>query len=416
MRIDIKETIKNRDMVQHVFIMGAKSVGQYGGFESFVMNLLQHHKDNKSIKYHVACKANGQGCMDVDSLPGADRTNEHEFTYCNAHCFLIPIPEWLGAAQAIYYDIKSFKYICSYIERNQIEHPIVYILASRIGPFERKYVKRIHAATGLVYHNPDGHEDWRKKWSFIVRKYWKFSERLSVKYADLVVCDSKTIESYIKEEYSLYHPKTTFIAYGSHLTPSYLKDDAQKYTNWLTKHDLKDGEFFISVGRFVPENNFEIMIREFMKSNTKKDFAIITTDNPKYEDELQQKLDYRSDKRIKFVGTIYDSELLKKVRERAFGYFHGHEVGGTNPSLLESLGSTKLNMLLDVGFNREVAEDAALYWSKQEGSLASLIDMSTRMDIEEINNIGNRAKQRIKDTYSWELICRQYEKILINVN
>ena len=74
--------------------------------------------------------------------------------------------------------------------------------------------------------------------------------------------------------------------------------------------------------------------------------------------ELDNKLHFSKDKRIKFVGTVYDKELLKKIRENAYAYFHGHEVGGTNPSLLEALGATKLNLLLGVGFNREVAEDA----------------------------------------------------------
>ncbi|PEY52932.1 glycosyl transferase, partial [Bacillus cereus] len=70
---------------------------------------------------------------------------------------------------------------------------------------------------------------------------------------------------------------------------------------------------------------------------------------------------------------VYDQELLKKVRENAFAYFHGHEVGGTNPSLLEALASTKLNMLLDVVFNKEVGEAGAVYFSKESGSLANLI-------------------------------------------
>ena len=99
-----------------------------------------------------------------------------------------------------------------------------------------------------------------------------------------------------------------------------------------------------------------------MKSKSKKDFIIITNTNPKFLDELEEKLHFRSDKRIKFVGTVYDQEFLMKIRENAYGYFHGHEVGGTNPSLLEALGSTDLNLLLNVGFNKEVAEDSALYW------------------------------------------------------
>lgn len=123
----------------------------------------------------------------------------------------------------------------------------------------------------------------------------------------------------------------------------------------------------------MPENNYEIMIREYMNCDSNKDFAIITNVNDKFLDELEVKLHYKNDKRIKFVGTVYNQELLMKIRENAWGYFHGHEVGGTNPSLLEALGSTELNLLLDVGFNREVAEEAAFYWTKEHGNLAKLI-------------------------------------------
>jgi rhamnosyltransferase len=397
--------------MQHVYILGSKSIGQYGGYESFVMNLLQQHEDNTSIKYHVACKKNGSGYMDLDKLAGITMINDNEFSYCNAHCFLIHIPEKLGSAQAIYYDIKALRWSCEHIEKNHIEHPIVYILASRIGPFEKKYVERIHNAGGRVYQNPDGHENWRAKWSPMIRKYWKFSEQYAVKNADLVVCDSKSIENYIQDEYSQYHPKTTFIAYGSHIKPSPLKDDDPKYVNWLSDHNLVDRKFYTVVGRCVPENNFETIIREFMLSHSDKDLAIITTDNPKMLDEMEQKLHYRKDKRIKFVGTVYDTELLTKIRENAYGYFHGHSVGGTNPSLLEALGATKLNLLYDVGFNREVAEDAAFYWTLDEGNLAKLIDAADRLSIEAVNEKGDKAKQRIVTAYSWKMIADKYEKV-----
>ena len=158
----------------------------------------------------------------------------------------------------------------------------------------------------------------------------------------------------------------------------------------------------------MPENNFETMIREFMKSKTDKDFAIITTKDDKFLTELDSKLHFSKDKRIKFVGTVYDKELLKKIRENAYAYFHGHEVGGTNPSLLEALGATKLNLLLGVGFNREVAEDAALYWTKEEGNLATLIDKADALSKEEVELLGQKAKKRIKDAYSWEYICQRY--------
>ena len=400
-----------RNQVQHVYIIGSKSIGMYGGYESFVMNLLLQHEDLKEIKYHVACKANGNGYMNLSKLPGSMRINDSEFSYCNAHCFMISVPDKFGPAQAIYYDLEALKWSCEHIERNHIKNPIVYILASRIGPFEKKYADKIHDAGGLLLQNPDGRENLRRKWSWLIRNYWKFSERMSVKYADLVVCDSKNIEAYIKDEYASYHPKTTYIAYGSNIVDADNSRADEKYQNWLQDHGLVDGQYYISVGRFVPENNFDIMIREFMMSHTTKDYAIITTENSKYAAELQQKLQYRQDSRIKFVGAVYDTELIAKIRANAFGYFHGHEVGGTNPSLLEALGSTKLNMLYDVCYNREVAEDAALYWTKDEGNLASVIDKADTLDAVAIEEYGNKAKKRIQDYYSWKLIGEMYLRI-----
>ena len=116
-------------------------------------------------------------------------------------------------------------------------------------------------------------------------------------------------------------------------------------------------------------------------------------------------------KRIKFVGTVYDQELLKKIRENAYAYFHGHTVGGTNPSLIEALGSTDLNLLVDVGFNKEVAEDCALYWSRKPGSLAKLIDKADKMSADEIAEMGRRAKKRVAEEYTWDKICKQYESV-----
>ena len=99
-----------------------------------------------------------------------------------------------------------------------------------------------------------------------------------------------------------------------------------------------------------------------------------------------------------------------KIRENAYGYFHGHEVGGTNPSLLEALGSTDLNLLLDVGFNKEVAEDAAVYWKKEKGNLAALIDKADKVSPERRAEYGKKAKQRVRDAYSWQYICDRYEE------
>ena len=403
--------------VQHVFLVGAKSLGAYGGYETFVYKLTEYHQNKKNIKYHVACKANGDGCMDETKVDGVTRINDHEFEFHNAHCFKIDIPQ-IGPAQAIYYDVAALKACCKYIKEHRIKHPIVYIMACRIGPFAGHFYKEIHKLGGTVYLNPDGHEWMRAKWSAPIRKYWKISEQMMIKYCDLAICDSVNIEKYIHECYDGkgikgQNPETTFIAYGADTCKSILSNDDEKLLSWYHEKRLIPGEFYLVVGRFVPENNYETMIREFMKSNSKKNFAIITNINDKFLDELEQKLHYKADSRIKFVGTVYDQELLKKIREDAYGYFHGHEVGGTNPSLLEALGSTKLNLLLDVGFNREVAEDSALYWTKGTGDLARLIENADQMSAAEIDKLGMKAKKRIADAYSWEFIAGRYEDVFL---
>ena len=404
--------------MQHVFIVGSKSLGAYGGYETFVYKMTEYHQNNKKLKYHIACKANGDGFMDEKKLKGVTRINDLEFEFQNAHCIKIPVPN-IGPAVAIYYDIAALNKFCEYIEKNHISKPIVYILACRIGPFAAHFQRRIHKLGGKVYLNPDGHEWMRAKWSAPIRKYWKISENMMVKHSDLVICDSVNIEKYIHTCYDGKgikgkNPETTFIAYGADTKKSILDDSHPDYTEWLRSKGLSEHNYYLVVGRFVPENNFETMIREFIRSKSTKDFAIITNVNDKFLDELETKLHYKSDPRIKFVGTVYDQELLKKIRENAYGYFHGHEVGGTNPSLLEALGSTELNLLLDVGFNREVGEDAALYWKKDAGNLADLIEKADTMESTEIAEYGKKAKKRIADAYSWQYIADQYEKVFLS--
>lgn len=383
--------------MQHVFIVGSKGIpGAYGGYETFVDKLTEYHQDHPGLKYHVACK---------DTKPG-------EQIYHNARCFHIKVPN-IGPAQAIYYDVAALADCCRYIRKNNIQTPIVYILACRIGPFMAHFVRRIHKLGGVVYVNPDGHEWLRAKWPAPVRKYWKISEALMTKHADLMVCDSKNIESYIQESYAAYSPASTYISYGAETRKSALADDDEKLLGWYGEKGLSAKSYYLVVGRFVPENNYETMIREFMKSDTKRDFAIITNVNDKFLEELEEKLHYKEDPRIKFVGTVYDQELLMKIRENAYGYFHGHEVGGTNPSLLEALGCTDLNLLLNVGFNREVAEESALYWSKDAGDLANLIHKADALSPEQIADLGVKAKQRIKDAYSWQFITAEYERLFL---
>ncbi|HAT4227601.1 beta 1-4 rhamnosyltransferase Cps2T [uncultured Clostridium sp.] len=381
--------------MKNIFIIGSKGIpAKYGGFETFVEKLTEKQV-RTDIKYHVSCLSD----------------NKNEFVHNGARCFNINVPN-IGAAKAIYYDIVSLKECINYIEENNLKNAVIYILACRIGPFIGHYKKKINALGVKLLVNPDGHEWKRAKWNAAVRQYWKLSEKLMIKHADLLVCDSKNIEEYIKNDYKQYNPNTTFIAYGADIEKSNLNNDDLKLLCWYEEKRIRSKEYYLVVGRFVPENNYETMITEFMKSKTNKDFVLITNvEKNKFYEELRKKTNFENDKRIKFVGTVYDQELLKKIRENAYGYFHGHEVGGTNPSLLEALATTDLNLLLDVGFNREVGMDGAIYFTKTSGSLSNLIDKSDAFSNEYIVSLGEKAKKRIQTEYSWKKIIEKYENI-----
>lgn len=378
----------------HVFIVGSKGIpAQYGGFETFVENLTSR-KQSEDIMYHVSC-------MDND---------EKHFEYNGADCFNVKLP-LKGAPGRILHVSRVLSFVEQWKKENPLETAIVYILGCRIGPLLISHAKKLHKLGVKIYANPDGLEWKRDKWSKPEKMFLKYCERCLVLNSDLAICDSKNIEKYILETYPSMTGKTTYIAYGADVSCSTCSED--KLDEWLITHGLSREDYYLIVGRFVPENNYETMISEFMKSNTKKPLVIISNvEKNKFYEQLKEKTKFDTDKRIKFVGTVYDQELLKKIREEAFAYIHGHEVGGTNPSLLEALASTKLNLLLGVGFNREVGEDAALYWNKKIGSLEHLIEQVENDYVTESQReiYDEKSSSRVKSAYSWEFICEEYEK------
>ena len=382
--------------MQHIFIIGSRGLpAKYGGFETFVEKLVEHQVSSQ-LQYHVACLSEHE-------------TGQHTM-YKDVDCFSIKAPK-LGPARVIAYDMMAIRYALKMVKEQNIESPIFYILGNTIGAFIAPFAKMIHQAGGTFFINPDGLEWKRAKWPKPVQGYLKYSEKLMTKHADLVICDNQGIESYIQNAYPW--SKTTFIAYGTDLKLSSLTNQDEKVRNFFGKWQSKEDNYYLIVGRFVPENNYETIIREFMASNTKRDLVIICNhDGNSYFDELRQKTNFDRDKRIKFVGTVYDQELLKYIRNHAFAYLHGHEVGGTNPGLLESLAQTDLNLVLGVDFNRQVASETALYWKKEKNSLSALINQVDSQN--DFSDWGLVAKQNMKDNYTWEKIVGEYEELFLS--
>lgn len=380
----------------HVFIIGSRGLpAMYGGFETFVEELVKNRQSD-ALTYHVACLSD---------------TEQHtHFDVMGADCFTINPPQ-LGPARVIAYDMMAISYALTLVKKQGIKRPIFYVLGNTIGPMMAPFVRRIHAVGGVFYINPDGLEWKRAKWPKPVRAYLKLAEKAMTRVADLVIADNSGIEKYIQSEYPW--SKTMCIAYGTDTKPSQLTAGSETVKRFFNDWSIKEKAYYLIVGRFVPENNYETMISEFMRSETERDLVIICNhDGNPYFNELLQKTHFDQDKRVKFVGTVYDRELLTYIRQSAFAYIHGHEVGGTNPGLLEALSYTDMNLIFEVTFNQEVARDNALYWRKDMTDLAKLIDSVDGQS--DFSAFGQKAKAHIKEQYSWQKIVREYEDLFLN--
>lgn len=379
--------------MKHVFIIGSRGLpAKYGGFETFVDELVSNQQ-NKNIKYHVANLS--------------DDSSFTRFDYKGADVFNIKTRN-IGAARVILYDMDAINYCLKYVEEEKIEKPIFYILGNTIGAFIGRYAKKIHKAGGLLLVNPDGLEWRRSKWIKPIQKYLKLSEKKMIEHADLIIADNGGIEEYLLDEYKDYSFESKVIAYGTDICDTNISTSP-----WFEQQDIIPEEYYLVVGRFVPENNYETIIKSFMASNTSRDLVIVTDySESNFLENLKKNTNFTSDDRIKFVGTVYDKNLLKLIRTNAYGYIHGHEVGGTNPGLLEAMWSTDLNLVLDVNFNKKVCKDNALYWNKK--SLTELIEKADLLPYDYIENLGMNARQRILDHYTWEKIVSEYEELFIH--
>lgn len=381
--------------MKHIFIIGSRGLpAQYGGFETFVEQLVSNQV-SPNIRYHVACLS--------------DSSHHQHTEYKGADCFTINPPK-LGPARVIAYDMMAISYALELVKAQKMEAPIFYILGNTIGGFIAPFAKKIHSVGGRLFVNPDGLEWKRSKWSKPVQSYLKFAEKLMAKHADLLIADNEGIEDYIQNAYP--GTKTRFIAYGTDLSPTDYQADSQAVLDFFGQWNLTEKGYYLIIGRFVPENNYLTAIKEFMASSTERDLVIVANhEGSAYFQKLEEETDFSRDKRIKFVGTVYDSNLLKYLRNQCRAYIHGHEVGGTNPSLLEALAQTNENLVLGVDFNQKVALNGAHYWSKEQGNLSQLID---RIDGQvEAEELGQIAKEHMSIAYAWEKIVQEYEELFL---
>ncbi len=248
--------------------------------------------------------------------------------------------------------------------------------------------------------NVDGLEWMRGKWSLIGRKYLYFASWFCTKIATTIIADSQGIQEYYKDNWNC---DSYYIPYGAYVEQS-VKPEL------LNKYKLVTNDYFLVVARIEPENNTDLIIKAFEKLRTDKKLTIVgDTHTNRYAQNLVANT---KDKRVRFLGGIYDKECLTEVMCNCFAYIHGHTVGGTNPILLKALGCGACVLYLDTGyrFNARVAGNYGIPFLKTIEGLQDRIQYLVDYP-KEVLEYSKRAPECIKETYTWDKITDRYEEL-----
>ena len=207
----------------------------------------------------------------------------------------------------------------------------------------------------LIITNMDGVEWKRSKYSKPVQQFLRFAERLAALSSDYLISDSIGIQKFLKERYK---KESTYIAYGAH-------PFNEPNETILEEYNVEKENFNMIMARFEPENNLDMVLEGVsLSSEDNMSILVVGNHNTKYGEYLKNK--FKTNENIRFLGAIYNLEHLNNLRFYSNLYFHGHSVGGTNPSLLEAMASKALVIAHNNDFNKGVLKENAFYFSNPQ--------------------------------------------------
>ena len=241
----------------------------------------------------------------------------------------------------------------------------------------------------------DGLEWQRGKWGTVGRRYYQVAERLSVWWSGALIADAQGIADYYR---SKFDADTELIAYGAPVV-----SDA---SDRLAELQLTSRGYHLVVARFEPENHVHLIVEGYRASGAT--LPLVVVGSAPYADEYTRTLHELADDRVRFLGGVWDQDLLDQLYANAITYQHGHSVGGTNPSLLRALGAAAATTAFDVVFNREVLGDAGRYFSTAD-DVKNLFE-AAEADPEGTRRRGLTAKERAA-LYDWDNVADQYENL-----
>lgn len=352
-----------------IAIIGTAGIpAKYGGFETLTEYLTQELGEQFNISVYCSSK------IYTDKVKKFNNSNLHY------------IPLNANGAQSIPYDILS---LFSAAKSNDI-----ILILGVSGCIILPIFKLFYPKKKLII-NIDGLEHKRAKWNSVIKKFLKLSERIAVKYGDIIISDNKEIQSYVRTE---YNKESILIAYGGdHVKKCELSESIK------LEYNLADNYAF-KVCRIEPENNIEMILQAFSKLNYQ--FVIVGNwDKSQYGIDLKNK--YSEFENLRLLDAIYNQNILNQIRSNCSIYIHGHSAGGTNPSLVEAMNLSLPIFAFDVTYNRSTTFDKAKYFNSSE----DLIELISNIDSIDLKELGKTMKEIAEENYTWKYIASEYAKL-----
>jgi glycosyltransferase involved in cell wall biosynthesis len=355
-------------------ILGTRGIpNRYGGFEQFA-----EHLSVELVKrgHEVVVYTSKSHPLKLNSYKGVSIARIYD-------------PEdYLSTAGQFIYDFLSIWH-----SRGQ-----KFDLILQLGYTSSAIFYRFHTKDVPIVTNMDGLEWKRSKYSYLVKKFLSLSEKLAVIQSDYLIADSVEIGNYIEKK---YYKKPTFIPYGATVAEEVDEEICKEF-------DLQKNGYDMLVARLEPENNIEMILDGVVASKTDRKFLVIGKNETKYGKFLKNR--YEDYSHILFIGGIYDIKKLNSLRSCCNIYFHGHSVGGTNPSLLEAMSSQAFICAHDNPFNRAVLEDDAMYFNNSQ-DIVELLLLDRNLYTYFISN----NTQKIHSRYNWKNIVNSYENFFRSI-
>ena len=273
---------------------------------------------------------------------------------------------------------------------------VLLVVNSANGPFGL-ITKLFRIPTAI---NVDGLEWLRPKWKGLGSIYFKWASKMATLFYDQIINDSDEMR---KVYLDLFKRDSKVIAYGANIRKS---RNPELISNW----DIKQREYYLVIGRLIPDNNADLIIKGFLKSNSKKKLVVVG-DVP-YKDTYASDLKKIKDERLVFTGYVKDQDLLAELYHNCYVYVHGHEFGGTNPAMIKAMAYSSAILALDTVFNQEMLQNGkfGLYFKKEISSLTTMIDYFEKDNIL-IEKLRQNSINGITNKYNWEFVTKDYLEV-----